>query len=87
MSTAEENRLLRMPRCFHSSTTFRRNALELNLQASFIVGMVGAGGIGFQLQQDATLFQWLEVGLLVVLLMLMVNMVDYLSYQIRRVFA
>ena len=62
-------------------------ALEVGLQASFIVGMVGAGGIGYQLQFDGSVFQWLEVGLLVALLIVLVNLVDYASYQIRRVFA
>jgi phosphonate transport system permease protein len=76
-----------LPQVFPNFLSATLYCLELNLQASFIVGFVGGGGIGYQLYQDAQLFQWLEVGLLVALLIVLVNVVDYASYQIRRMFA
>ena len=61
--------------------------LEYNIKDSFIVGIVGAGGLGFELLNNIRLFKWLDTGVIVALLILLVNLVDYLSYRVRRVFS
>jgi phosphonate transport system permease protein len=61
--------------------------LEYNLKDSFIVGLVGAGGLGYELSDDFRLFKWLDAGVIVALLVLLVNIVDYLSYRTRRIFS
>ncbi|MCS6862721.1 MAG: phosphonate ABC transporter, permease protein PhnE [Abditibacteriales bacterium] len=58
--------------------------LELNLKESTILGIVGAGGIGFALQTYLRLFQWQQAGALILILMAMVLVVDYLSYRVRQ---
>lgn len=58
--------------------------LELNLKESTLLGIVGAGGIGFALQTYLRLFQWQHAGALILILMAMVLIVDYLSYRVRQ---
>lgn len=65
-----------------STTLF---SLEYNIKDSFIVGLVGAGGLGYELDNDFLLFKWLDAGVIILLLILLVNGVDYLSYRTRRV--
>jgi len=61
--------------------------LEYNLKDSFIVGIVGAGGLGQELLEDIQLFQWLDAGVIIAVLIVMINLVDYFSYLTRRKFA
>ena len=51
--------------------------LEYNIKDSFIVGIVGAGGLGYELLNNIRLFKWLDTGVIVALLILLVNLVDY----------
>ncbi len=62
-------------------------SLEYNIKDSFIIGIVGAGGLGFELQNDIRLFKLLDVGLIIALLIVLVNVVDYLSYRVRLIFS
>lgn len=59
-------------------------AWELNIGAATIVGIVGAGGIGFELISNIQYFQWQKVAVYVMVLVAMVLLADALSYQIRR---
>ena len=76
-----------LPQVFPNFLSATLYAFEINLQASFILGIVGAGGIGFELQNNLRIYQLLEVGVLVVVLIVLVNLVDYLSYRIRLLFS
>jgi phosphonate transport system permease protein len=76
-----------LPQVFPNYLSATLYALELNLQASFVLGLVGAGGIGFELQDALRIYNMLEVGVLVLVLILLVNLVDYLSYRVRVVFS
>lgn len=75
-----------LPQVFPNYLSATLYAFELNLQASFVLGIVGAGGIGFELQNDIRLFQMLQVGALIFVLIVLVNAVDYLSYRVRLLF-
>ena len=57
---------------------------ECNLRAATIVGFVGAGGIGQQLDVSIRLFQYSETATLILALLLMVFMADSFSTLIRR---
>lgn len=59
-------------------------AWELNISAATILGLVGAGGIGFQLISNIQYFAWPQVSAYVLVIVVMVLMADFLSYQIRR---
>ena len=76
-----------MPQVFPIYLSTTLYALEYNIKDSFIVGIVGAGGLGFELLNNIRLFKWLDTGIIVALLIVLVNAVDYLSYRVRRVFS
>jgi len=57
---------------------------ECNLRAATIVGFVGAGGIGQQLDVSIRLFQYSETATLILALLLMVFIADSVSTLIRR---
>lgn len=59
---------------------------EYNFRASTVMGMVGAGGIGFELMGSLRLMQYQEVSALLIVILVMVTMVDGLSGLLRRRF-
>ncbi len=59
-------------------------AWELNLAASFVLGIVGAGGIGQDLLQSIHYFQWRIVSTYMIVIVLLVLIADATSYQIRK---
>jgi phosphonate transport system permease protein len=56
---------------------------EVNLRASTILGMVGAGGIGFELYSSMKLFQYQDTAVCVILILALVMSADYLSSKLR----
>jgi phosphonate transport system permease protein len=57
--------------------------LEVNLRAATILGMVGAGGIGFELYSSLKLFQYQDTATAVLVILAMVMSADYLSSRLR----
>jgi phosphonate transport system permease protein len=57
--------------------------LEVNLRAATILGMVGAGGIGFELYSSLKLFQYQDTATCVLVILVMVMSADYLSSRLR----
>jgi phosphonate transport system permease protein len=57
--------------------------LEVNLRAATILGMVGAGGIGFELYSSLKLFQYEDTATCVIVILAMVMTADYLSSRLR----
>jgi phosphonate transport system permease protein len=76
-----------MPQVFPVYVSTTLYSLEINLQSSFIIGIVGAGGMGFELINDIHYYRLLDVGAIVFIMIVVVNAVDYTSYRLRRVFA
>jgi len=62
-------------------TLFR---FELNLRESLVLGLVGAGGIGFYILLYIRAFQYEKVATLTVVVLLMVVIVEQISVAIRR---
>jgi phosphonate transport system permease protein len=56
---------------------------EVNLRAATILGMVGAGGIGFELMSSLKLFQYQDTAVCVLVILAMVMTADYLSSRLR----
>jgi len=56
---------------------------EVNLRASTILGMVGAGGIGFELYTSMKLFQYQDTAACVIVILALVMSADYLSSKLR----
>ena len=63
-----------------ASTLYR---FEVNLRAATILGMVGAGGIGFELMSSLKLFQYQDTAVCVLVILAMVMSADYLSSKLR----
>lgn len=63
-----------------ASTLYR---FEVNLRAATILGMVGAGGIGFELVSSLKLFQYPDTAVCVLVILAMVMSADYLSSKLR----
>jgi phosphonate transport system permease protein len=57
--------------------------LEVNLRAATILGMVGAGGIGFELYSSLRLFQYEDTATCVLVILAMVMSADWLSSRLR----
>ncbi len=57
---------------------------EVSLAASFILGIVGAGGMGFQLQTALRLGRWEEASFIMLVIMTLVVAVDLISFRLRK---
>ncbi len=56
---------------------------EYNFRASTVMGMVGAGGIGFELIGSLRIMQYQEVSALLIVILVMVSLVDALGSWLR----
>ncbi len=59
---------------------------EYNFRASTVMGMVGAGGIGFELMGSLRIMQYQEVSAILIVILVMVTLVDGLSSSLRKRF-
>lgn len=59
---------------------------EYNFRASTVMGMVGAGGIGFELMGSLRLMQYQEVTALLLVILAAVTMVDGIGIYLRKRF-
>jgi phosphonate transport system permease protein len=59
---------------------------EYNFRASTVMGMVGAGGIGFELIGSLRIMQYQDVSAILIVILVMVTLVDALSGFLRRKF-
>lgn len=59
---------------------------EYNFRASTVMGMVGAGGIGFELMGSLRIMQYQEVFAILLVILVMVTLVDTLSGHLRKAF-
>lgn len=62
-------------------TVFYR--LETNVRQATVLGMVGAGGIGFELVSSMKLFQYQDTAMCILVILAMVLVADLLSSKIR----
>lgn len=59
---------------------------ELNIRSAVVLGVVGAGGIGFLLQSYMKLFQYQKTCTVILVILILVMGLDSLSARIRRKF-
>jgi len=57
---------------------------EINIRAGAVLGVVGAGGIGFLLQQTITFTQWPKAGTTILVVIVATIIVDTISGTVRR---
>ncbi len=58
--------------------------LDRNIRASTVMGIVGAGGIGFELVMSMKLFEYQKTATLILIILLTVVLVDWLSSYLRQ---
>lgn len=72
-----------VPQILPEIVTYSLYRFESNVRHAFILGMVGAGGIGFELQVAMKLFQYHEVSAIIILVIITVATIDFISSRIR----
>jgi phosphonate transport system permease protein len=58
--------------------------LETNIRAASVLGLIGAGGIGYLMSTSFRTFQYQEAAAIVLILIALVMLVDYGSYRLRK---
>ena len=58
--------------------------LDRNIRASTVLGIVGAGGIGFELVMSMKLFEYRKTATLLLVILIAVMLIDWLSSSIRK---
>ncbi|MBI1354627.1 MAG: phosphonate ABC transporter, permease protein PhnE [Acidobacteria bacterium] len=81
---AEVVRFAVLPRALPVMASHVLYFLESNVRSSTILGIVGAGGVGFQLADRIRVNEWRQVGCLIVLILLAVATIDWISGRLRR---
>jgi phosphonate transport system permease protein len=73
-----------LPQVLPNYVAFSLYAFELNVRASTVIGVVGAGGIGTLLFTQYRFFQWSNVSVIVIELFVIVMAIELLSIRLRR---
>lgn len=72
-----------LPQALPQFVTYNLYWFEVGVRSATVLGMVGAGGIGFELITSIRLFEWREVGLILLFILGMVTVIDHASTFIR----
>ncbi len=73
-----------LPQALPLTLSYWLYRFECALRASAILGLVGAGGIGLQLELSIKMFAWDEVASWVLVLLVLVGLTDLVSGVVRR---
>jgi phosphonate transport system permease protein len=72
-----------LPQVLPDLISFTLYRLETNVRAASVLGLIGAGGIGYLMNTSFRTFQYQEAAAIVLVLIALVMMVDYLSSRLR----
>ncbi|MFD1017831.1 phosphonate ABC transporter, permease protein PhnE [Thalassobacillus hwangdonensis] len=73
-----------LPQVFPEFLSYAIYRFEIDVRASTILGVIGAGGIGTLIVISAANRNWGEVGLIVMAIIVVVTVIDYFSASIRK---
>ena len=73
-----------LPQAFPLLATYSLITFEVNVRASTILGIVGAGGVGFIIQKYTALFQFQRLMGAVIIIAVLVTIIDRISDAIRK---
>ena len=73
-----------VPQILPNYLSYSLYVFELNIRASVVLGIVGAGGIGSTLSVEFARFNYSNVSAIIVLLFIVVFSIDLLSQSVRR---
>ena len=73
-----------LPQVLPNYVAYALYTFELNIRASTVLGIVGAGGIGRLLLREYKFFNWSDVSVIIVELFVMVFAIELISVTVRR---
>lgn len=73
-----------LPQVLPNYVAYSLYTFELNIRASTVIGIVGAGGIGNLLVTQYRFFAWSNVSVIIVQLFVLVFLIELLSISLRR---
>ena len=73
-----------VPQILPDLISFTLYRLETNIRAASVLGLIGAGGIGYLMNTSFRTFQYQEAAAIVLVLIALVMLVDYGSARLRR---
>lgn len=73
-----------LPQILPDLISFTLYRLETNIRAASVLGLIGAGGIGYLMNTSFRTFQYQEAAAIVLVLIALVMLVDFLSARLRR---
>ncbi len=73
-----------VPQILPDLISFTLYRLETNIRAASVLGLIGAGGIGYLMNTSFRTFQYQEAAAIVLILIALVMLVDYFSSRLRR---
>ncbi len=76
-----------LPQSAAELTSYTVYRWECAIRSSAVLGFVGAGGLGQQMDNSMKMFQGAEVATMLIVFMLLVGLADYASAWLRRVLA
>lgn len=72
-----------LPQILPDLISFTLYRFETNIRAASVLGLIGAGGIGYLMNTSFRTFQYQEAAAIVLVLIALVMVVDYLSSRLR----
>ena len=72
-----------LPQILPDLISFALYRFETNIRAASVLGLIGAGGIGYLMNTSFRTFQYQEAAAIVLVLIALVMLVDYLSSRLR----
>lgn len=72
-----------VPQILPQFVSFSLYVFEINVRASVVLGLVGAGGIGLLLSQQINFFNYPSVTTITIIIFIVVASIDYISNKIR----
>jgi len=73
-----------LPQVFSQMADVAIYRWEYNFRASTVMGMVGAGGIGFELIGSLRILRYQEVSAILLIILVMVTLIDQIGAQLRK---
>ncbi|HEX5039073.1 MAG TPA: phosphonate ABC transporter, permease protein PhnE [Candidatus Limnocylindria bacterium] len=73
-----------LPQVLPNYVAYSLYTFELNIRASAVIGIVGAGGIGNLLFEQYRFFNWSNVSVIVIELFVFVIVIEFISISLRR---
>jgi phosphonate transport system permease protein len=72
-----------VPQVLASFVAYLLYTFEINVRAAAVLGLVGAGGIGFNLEATLGLFRYNQTSVIIIVTLVLVLLIDYVSIKIR----